>query len=68
MFGCFLSLRFFNNSKGLLAQMFGCLLGLRFFNNSKELLARKQNFLPIAFGGIRIILTTTITPTAYLKN
>ncbi len=48
--------------------MFGRLLDARSFNSWKGPLAYKQAFLPIAFGNIGFILTTTITPTTYLRN
>jgi hypothetical protein len=49
-----------------LLQVFGCLLGLRSFDNPKGCLVHKQASLPITFGGIKFILTTTMIPTTYL--
>jgi hypothetical protein len=43
-------------------------LGSRSFDSPKGPLARKQAFLPIVFGSICFIPTTTITPTTYLKR
>jgi hypothetical protein len=48
--------------------MFRHLLGLGSFDNPKGLLACKQVSLLIIFGNIGFILTTTITPTSYLRN
>jgi len=44
--------------------VFGCLLG----PGSKGPLTLKQAFLPITFGGIKLILTATIALTTYLGN
>ncbi len=48
--------------------MFGWLLGLGSFDSEKRPLAHKQPSFLIAFGGIDLILTTTIAPTTYLRN
>jgi hypothetical protein len=48
--------------------MFGCLSGLGFFDSPKGPLVYKQAFLPIAFGGIKLILIATIAPTTYLRS
>jgi hypothetical protein len=48
--------------------MFGYLLSPRSFDSLKEILAHKHASLPIAINGIKFILTTTITPIAYLNN
>jgi hypothetical protein len=52
----------------LLHKMFPHLLGPRSFDSPKRLLARKQASLPIIFGGIEVILTSTITLTTYFGN
>jgi len=44
--------------------MFGHLLGLGSFDSEKG----PRAFLPIAFGGINLILTTTIASTTYFRN
>jgi len=49
-------------------QMFGCLLDPRSFDSPKEPLAHKQTSLPITFITIKLILTSNIAPTTYLKN
>jgi len=59
------SLSFFEYS---FFEMFGHLLGLKSFYSLKWPLTCKQAFLLITFGGIKFILTTTITPMAYLGN
>jgi len=51
-----------------LFQVFGRLLGPRFFDSPKGPLAHKKTFIPITFGGIKLILTTTIIPTSYLGD
>jgi len=51
-----------------LLQMFERLLGLGSFNSPKGPLAHKQACLPITFGGIELISTSTIAPTTYLGN
>jgi hypothetical protein len=48
--------------------MFGHLLGLRSFDSLEGPLTCKQVSLLITFSDIRLIPTTTITPTTYLKN
>jgi hypothetical protein len=48
--------------------MFRQLLGLRSFDSLKGFLVCKQVFFLIIFGGIKFILTTTITPTSYLRS
>jgi len=48
--------------------MFGQLLGLRSFDSLKGFLVRKQVFFLIIFGGIKLISTTTITPTPYFGS
>jgi hypothetical protein len=48
--------------------MFGCLLGPRSFDSPKGPLVHKQASLPITFGDVMFILTSTITPTTYLGN
>jgi hypothetical protein len=48
--------------------MFGCLLGLGSFESPERPLTHKQASLPITFGGVRLILTSTITPTTYLNS
>jgi hypothetical protein len=42
-------------------KMFRLFLGLNYFDSSKGLLICKQVFLPITYGGIRFIPTSTIT-------
>jgi len=49
-------------------KMFGCLLGLGSFDSLKRLLTCKQTSLPITFGGVGFISTSTITPITYLKS
>ncbi len=51
-----------------LLQMFRHLLGLKSFDNLEGPLACKQVFLPITFGGIGLIPTTTIALSAYLRS
>ncbi len=51
-----------------LLQMFGHLLGPRFFDNPKGPLVRRRASFPITFGGIEFTLTSTITPTTYLRS
>jgi hypothetical protein len=51
-----------------LHKTFVCLLGLRSFDSPERPLAHKQASLPITFGGVRLILTSTIDPTTYLNN
>jgi hypothetical protein len=46
--------------------MFGRLLGLGSFDSPERPLAYKQTSLPIPFGGVMFISTSTITPTTYL--
>jgi hypothetical protein len=48
--------------------MFGRFLGLGSFDSPKELLAHKQAYLPITFGGVRSISTSTIALIAYLGS
>jgi len=48
--------------------MFGHLLGLGSFDSPERPLAHKQTSLPITFGGIKFILTSTIAPTTYLRS
>jgi hypothetical protein len=48
--------------------MFGHLLGLRPFDSLEGPLICKQAYLPMTFGGIKFIPTTTITPIAYLGS
>ncbi len=48
--------------------MFGCLLGLRSFDSPKGFLVHKQTSLLITFGGVGLILTSTIAPTTYLES
>ncbi len=48
--------------------MLRCFLGLRSFDSPKRSLAHKQAFLPIVFGGIGFIPTTTIALATYLKS
>jgi hypothetical protein len=48
--------------------MFGCLLGPRSFDSPEGPLAHKQASLPITFGGIEVISTSTIAPTIYLGS
>jgi len=49
-------------------QMFGHLLGPKSFDFLEGLLIHKQASLPITFGFVKFILTTVITPIAYLRN
>jgi len=49
-------------------QMFGHLLGSRSFNNPEGPLVHKQASLPITFGGVGLISTSTIAPTSYLGS
>ncbi len=49
-------------------KMFGPLLGLRSFDIPKGPLVCKQTSLPITFDGVRLILTSIIAPTTYLRN
>jgi hypothetical protein len=51
-----------------LHKMFGCIFGLRSFDIPKGPLAHKQTSLPIIFNGVKLILTSTIAPTIYLRN
>jgi hypothetical protein len=51
-----------------LHKMFRCIFGLRPFDSPKGPLAHKQTSLPITFNGIKLILTSTVAPTTYLKN
>jgi hypothetical protein len=51
-----------------LLQMFGCFLGPRSFDSLEGPITHKQLCLPITFGGIGLISTSTITPTTYLKS
>ncbi len=48
--------------------MFKCLLGPKSFDSLEGPVANKQTFLPITFGGIRLIPIATIAPTTYLRN
>jgi hypothetical protein len=48
--------------------MFRHLLGLRSFDGPERPLVRKQASLPITFGGVGFIPTSTIAPIAYLKS
>jgi hypothetical protein len=48
--------------------LFGCFLGPRSFDNPLGFLIHKQASLLITFGGVKLILTTTITPVTYLGN
>jgi len=48
--------------------VFGCLSSPRSFDSQEGPLAYKETSLPIAFGGIGFIPTTTITPTTYLGS
>jgi hypothetical protein len=57
MFGHSLGPRSFDNLKGILA-----------FDNLKRILVYKQVFLPITFGGIKLISMATITLVTYLGN
>ncbi len=54
---------FFNSS---LFQTFGGFLGQWSFDTLWRLITYKQVFFPLIFGGIRFILTSTITPIIYL--
>jgi hypothetical protein len=45
-----------------------CLLGPRSFDSLEIPLVHKHAFLPITFGGIELISTTTIATTIYLRN
>jgi len=47
---------------------FGHLLGLRSFDIPKGPLVCKQTSLPITFDGVKLILTSIIAPTTYLRN
>ncbi len=49
-------------------KMFGCFLGPRSFDYLKGLLVHKKTSFPITFGGVGLILTSTITPLAYLGS
>jgi hypothetical protein len=49
-------------------QMFGCFLGLGSFNSPKGVIACKEAYFLIAFGGIKLIRTTTIIAIAYLGS
>ncbi len=49
-------------------QVFGCFLGLRSFDSLEGPLTHKQAFLPINFGGIKFIPTTTIALVTYLRS
>jgi hypothetical protein len=64
----FTFIEFFISFYSSFLQMFGHLLGPGSFDNPKGTLARKQVSLPITFGGIRFILTATITQITYLGN
>jgi hypothetical protein len=48
--------------------MFRCLLGPRSFDNLDGPLTHKQTSFLITFGGVRLILTSTIAPIAYLRS
>ncbi len=48
--------------------MFGHFLGLRSFDTLEGPLHYKQAFIPIAFGGIGLILIATIASTTYLRS
>jgi hypothetical protein len=48
--------------------MFGYLLGLGSFDSLERPLAHKQASLPITFSGFGLILTSTISPIAYLGS
>jgi hypothetical protein len=48
--------------------LFGCFLSLRSFDNPLGFLVHKQASLLITFGGVGLILTTTITPVIYLRS
>ncbi len=50
-----------------LHKVFGPLLGPRSFDNLKGPLIHKQTSLPIIFGGIELISTSTIAPTTCLR-
>jgi predicted secreted protein len=58
-------IEFFISFYSSLFQVFGRLLGPWSFNNLKRSLACKQNSLPITFGGVKVISTSTIISTAY---
>jgi hypothetical protein len=49
-------------------KVFGCFLGPRSFDSPERILAHKQTSLPITFGDIELISTSTISPTAYLGS
>jgi len=49
-------------------KMFGCFLGPRSFDSPKGPLIHKEAYLPIAFGGIKLIQTTTIIVITYLGS
>jgi hypothetical protein len=51
-----------------LYKRFGCLLGPRSFDIFKGPLSRKQASLPINFGGVGVISTSTIAPTTYFRS
>jgi hypothetical protein len=51
-----------------LHKMFGHLFGPRSFNSPKGTLVHKQASFLITFGGIGLILTSTIAPATYLRN
>jgi hypothetical protein len=57
---------FFFNFYSSFHKVFGRLLGLGCFDSLKRPLACKQVSLPITFGGVGFILTSTIAPVAYL--
>jgi hypothetical protein len=48
--------------------MFRHLLGLGSFDNPEKPLVHKQGSLPMIFGGVEFILTSTIAPTTYLGS
>ncbi len=49
-------------------KVFGRLLDPGSFNSLKRLLTHKQSSFPITFSGIKLILTSTITPITYLRS
>jgi hypothetical protein len=49
-------------------KVFERLLGLKSFDNPEGPLGHKQSSLPITFGGIGFIFTSTIAPTTDLGN
>ncbi len=59
------SLIYFDSS---LHKIFGHLLGLGSFDSPNGPLIHKQTSFPISFNGVKLILTSTIALTAYLRN